>query len=207
MTARGLPARSGSLVFILIIILVSCSSGSPVVSPKHTPTPGLDFPSPAPTEISSAPQNCPRTSPLPDTKVFPAGWGGYLVNTTLYGKAPVWSDFPPDMQVGPVPNHYNPWPGTKVLWEVGPKMTQTVIVQVTNTTTGKAAWWDVGGAPPPSSPERPLVLDGTLGGNHNSPEPGWQEWGTWLYILEAGCYSMDVSWPGDHWRLQFSSPG
>ena len=84
MTARGLPARSGSLVFILIIILVSCSSGSPVVSPKHTPTPGLDFPSPAPTEISSAPQNCPRTSPLPDTKVFPAGWGGYLVNTTLY---------------------------------------------------------------------------------------------------------------------------
>jgi hypothetical protein len=207
MTARGLPARSGFLVLVLII-LASCSSGNPLVPLKPTPTPGIDFPSPAPTEVGPAPQNCPKTSPLPETKVFPAGWGGYLVNTTLYGKTPVWSDFQPDMQVGPVPNHYNPWPGTKVLWEVGPNVTQTVTVRVTNTTTGKAAWWDVGeGAPPPSSPERPLVLDGTLGGNHGSPEPGWQEWGTWLYILEAGCYSMDVSWPGGHWRLLFSSPG
>lgn len=208
MVARAIPARAGLLLCVLLA-LASCSSGKVPVTPKPTLIPTIAFPSPAPTVFGSAPHNCPKTNPLPDTKVFPAGWGGYLVNATLYGKAPVWSDFQPDMQVGPVPDFYNPWPGTKVLWEVGPNMTQIVTVQVTNTTTGKAAWWDVGeGSPPPSSPEHPLVLDATpgMGGNHASPELGWQEWGTWLYILEPGCYSMDVSWPGGHWRLLFSSP-
>jgi len=128
-----------------------------------------------------------------------------VVDTTLYGKAPVWADFQPDSGVGPAVNHYNPWPGTKILWEVGPNFTQTVTVQVTNTTTGKTTWWDVGEGPLPSIPERPLVLDGKMGGNHPSPEPGWQEWGTWLYVLEEGCYTMDASWPGGHWSLRFTT--
>ncbi len=99
---------------------------------------------------------------------------------------------------------YEAWPGTKIIWEVGPSFTQTVSVRVTNLATGELSWWDTGeGSPPPAHVSQILTLDTNQPTYHGSPEPGWREWGSYLYFSQAGCFAMDVTWPGGHWRIFF----
>jgi hypothetical protein len=201
----------------LILMFTSCSTPFSPVPPIPTSTsepvstatlfpPG---PSPAPSLLDLPPQHCPPGPPI-SYKVFPKGWGGYQIDQTLTGSSPVWEDYiapnrPLHLEIG---GGYTPWPAMKILWEVGPNYTQSVTVQVTNLQTGELAWWGTGlGAP------RKLVLDqsGLEPGDHGHPEPGWHEWGSGVYILQAGCYAMDVSWPSSdgwsagHWRIIFAA--
>ncbi len=187
------------LVVTLILIFTSCSfpfssaatTPTPISEPISTATLFSPGPSPAPSLLAPAPQHCP-TSPPVAFKVFPKGWGGYMIDQKLTGSGPVWEDYitpnrPVHVEVG---NHYTPWPGTKILWEVGPNYTQPVTIKVTNLRTGELSWWETGlGAP------RTWVLDSDQQGYHGSPEPEWHEWGSGVLLLQAGCYAMDVGWP------------
>lgn len=198
-----------ALSVTLLYMLTSCSL--PFSSVTATPTPAATAtlfapgPSPVPTLLAQAPQHCP-TSPSVDSKIFPKGWGGYDIDQRLTGHAPVWEDFiapsrPLHLEMG---NSYNPWPGEKVLWEVGPNYAQPVTIKVTNLRTGEPTWWETGlGAP------REWVLVQDQAGDRGSPEPGWHEWASSVFFFQAGCYAMDVSWPGGqgwpagHWRIIF----
>ncbi len=201
--------RHTALLASLIFMLASCSL--PFSSIPATPTPASTTglfspgPSPVPTLLASPPQRCPP-SPLVAFKVFPKGWGGYNIDQKLTSHAPVWEDFiapnrPLHLELG---NTYNPWPGKKVLWEVGPDYTQPVTIKVTNLRTREPTWWETGlGAP------REWVLVQDQPGDHGSPEPGWHEWASSVFFFQAGCYVMDVSWPAGkswpsgHWRIIF----
>ena len=206
------------LLLFLFLLLASCSSTSVSTSqPAHkssqtpttvvvlTPTPTQNFgpvPTPPRSQVGTIPSNCHLT-PVPGTKVFPQGWGGYLVDTTLIGKSPVWAQVPQDLQVGLFPRTQdNPWTGTKILWEVGPDTPVTATVRVRNLATGQLAWWGRGGQPPS---EAILTLNAQDEGYHGTPESGWNEWGSELYLLTAGCYSMDVSWAGGSWHVAFAA--
>jgi hypothetical protein len=177
----------------------------PTYPPLPTPTPS-QAPVPVPTRPHSAlapmPTNCPLTA-LPGTKVFPKGWGGYLQDATLIGRSPVWAGIGLELHlyIGPQDSHGG-WTGTKILWEVGQDLTTLVTVRVKNLATGASAWWGKG-EQPPSYPV--LVLDSRNEGYHGSPASGWYEWGSFLYLLTAGCYSMDVSWPGRLWHIVFAA--
>jgi hypothetical protein len=52
-------------------------------------------------------------------------------------------------------------------------------------------------------------LHGPLGGPPSPgpawPVPGWREYGSYLMILQAGCYSMRVTWPGGGWQTTFAA--
>jgi len=172
---------------------------------RSHPTPTENFgpvPTPPRSQVGAIPSNCHLT-PVPGTKVFPQGWGGYLVDTTLIGKSPVWAQVPQDLQVGLFPRTQdNPWTGTKILWEVGPDTPVTATVSVRNLATGQLAWWGRGGQPPS---EAILTLNAQDEGYHGTPESGWNEWGSELYLLTASCYSMDVSWAGGSWHVVFAA--
>jgi hypothetical protein len=138
-----------------------------------------------------------------------AGSGGELIgeppvfsNAAL--AAPVWHA----EQGATTPRSY---PGTKFLWEVGPNFTQPVRLEVTNLGTGEGGWWGQNG-----TPETPyLILDPsgigpTYAELHTSPGPGypvpgWREYGSYLIIMQAGCYALQVTWPGGSWRLTFAA--
>ncbi len=215
------------LVPLLLVVLASCSSptastpqliATPTIDSAHltafaqpyptypslpTSTPSqapVPLPTPPRSALASMPTNCPLTA-VPGTKVFPKGWGGYLQDATLIGRSSVWAGMGLQVQVY-TGNTGDPWTGTKILWEVGQDVTTPVTVRVKNLATGAIAWWGKG-SQPPSAPV--LVLDGRNEGYHGPAASGWDEWGSFLYVLEAGCYSMDVSWPGGAWHVVFAA--
>lgn len=211
------------LLLVLLVVLASCSPATNS-TPKHepvvptptlpVPTPTLPVPTPTPSqtvgpvptpprsEIAPLPTSCPLTA-LPGTKVFPKGWGGFPSNTTLIGRSPVWAGMGLAVQVYTGDQTYHVvWPGTKIIWEVEQDVTPPVTVRVKDLATGTLAWWGQGNQPP-SDPL--LVLYGSNGGNHGSPVNGWSEWGSFLYLLTAGCYSMDVTWQGGGWHIVFAA--
>lgn len=207
-SARFRLQRHIFISLALFLILAGCSSQPPTTTATPTQqsasaavTPTL---SPAPQNFGKAPDHCP-TGPAVPTKLFPNGWGGYLANQTLIGSTPVWANYiMPGEIFGVDQSGYEAWPGIKIIWEVGPNFTQTVTVRVTNLANGELSWWDTGeGSPPPVNISQALTLDTNQPTYHGSPEPGWREWGSYLYFSQAGCNAMDATWPGGHWRIIF----
>ncbi|HEY0753896.1 MAG TPA: hypothetical protein VGD98_08050 [Ktedonobacteraceae bacterium] len=199
------------LLLFLLMVLASCSSTAHLASKPTSVVPApspssveAGVPTPSRTELAPIPTNC-SLSALPGTKLFPKGWGGYLVDMTLVGKSPIWAQINPDLQEVLQPGTAdNPWTGTKIIWEEAVQnFHQKVTVQVKNLATGDLAWWGQGNAPPVMSV---LVLDTSPNANdHGSPVTGWNEWGSVLYLLTSGCYSMDVTWPGGAWHVVFAA--
>jgi hypothetical protein len=217
------------IMSMLLVVLASCSSPaastpqptatptidsahltafaqpSPTYPPLPTPTPSqapIPVPTPPRSALAPMPTNCPLTA-LPGTKVFPKGWGGYLHDETLVGRSPVWAGIGLELHLYTGDQGYHVvWNGTKILWEVSQDLTTTVTVRVKNLATGAPAWWGKGDQPPS---EPVLVLDSRNEGYHGVPASGWYEWGSFLYLLTAGCYSMDVSWSGGSWHIVFAA--
>lgn len=201
--------------FLLVLLLVACSTGQGPAATSSPGTPGVSHsvrvsptpaatlavptpqtspgPSPVKALLAPAPQNCP-TAPSPGSTNVPQ-WG------MVIGRSPVWElGFPPNGTLNLDQNGETPWPVTKIMWPVTANFPPYVIVRVTNLHTGVQAWWDIGqGAPPPNKPVRPLIMDQNP--NRVSYQRGW---GTLLYLPQAGCYTMQVSWPGGQWRLLFA---
>jgi hypothetical protein len=87
----------------------------------------------------------------------------------------------------------------KLVWEVGPHYTGPVTLRGGNLRTGIPLWFafDQGPtiAPVLVHPDHPVSA---LGGN-------WGEWGSYLSIPVAGCYYLQATWPGGHWRITFAA--
>jgi len=159
--------------------------------------------------LAPAPTNC-QLVPAPASKVFPGDWGNFRGGVTLVGQRDVWlfDGTSPLLTASDEILHlnsrgYTPWPGSQIIWEVGPNdlTPQTVTVQVVNQRTGKLAWWN----PQGQQPEQTLRLAENGPTYMGEPESGWHEWLTKLLIQQAGCYTMQVSWPGGQWLLRFAA--
>lgn len=202
------------MLLLTLLLLCSCTSGPTAVSPQATVTPvrGLAAtstasasttgPTPVPSLLDSAPTDCPLLMPPQASDVL---------GTTLVGGGPAWirrAYYAPTLHLNQ--QGYTPWPGTKIIWEIGPNYPQAVTVHVSNLQTGTLAWW---GQESNRPPEAGQVL--RLDPNHPSgsgPESdhgilpgGWHEWGTYLYLLASGCYTLQVSWPGGQWHAVFAA--
>jgi hypothetical protein len=170
-----------------------------------TPTPEA-LPGPATTPLGPAPTNCPSSAPLQRLAFSQFGNFGSI---TFFGGSPVWMDSNPQtVPINGGPD--DPWPGIKIIWEVGPNYQGTAIIEVTNLTTGHLAWWGQGGPIAQSyyGAAQALLLDPNTTGPaayHGSPEPGWNEWGSFVYLLQAGCYAIDATWATGHWRAIFAA--
>lgn len=200
---------------LVLLLLTACSPGqgsssaTPTVRPQPTQqiSPGSSpmaqqptqqtspGPSPVATLLAQAPQDCP-SGPALSSRAFPGFTG-----SPATGSGAVWeSGLPANATLNLDQLGYTPWPGTKILWPIGQDSPEAVTVRVTNLRTGTEAWWDIGqGDPPPNKPVRPLIVGAQ--GNRAGGPPAY---GAFLYLPQAGCYAMTVSWPSGQWRLLFA---
>lgn len=218
----------GGSLAALLLCLVGCSpwptathpntpsAGQSVVlpgGPSPTPTSNHAGPSPVAGVLAPVPTACP-SSPSLQTRGFPQ-FSGFSGPVTFSGQAPVWVATPylPTTPVHLDDQGYTAWPGTKIVWEVGPSFAQPVRVTITNMATGQLAWWGEGGDPAQSggTPAQTLVLDPANADpsapavSHGSPEAGWNEWGSFVYLPDAACYTLTASWAGGQWGWVFAA--
>src|SRR5262249_3623741 len=194
------------LLGALALLMLACAPGAPshalsptpTLRPAATPSAVPAGPSPAAAILDPVPANCTVTRP-PHTRAV-SHCSCFPGSITLLGKAPVWIPqpyFPTTLHLNE--QGYTPWPGTKIVWEIGPNAPSSlaVRVQITNRATGQIAWW--GGGPPDQSQYRPaqtLVLDPA----HPAEGPAiphgsdgtWAEWGSVVYLPDASCYTLQV---------------
>src|SRR6185437_15038971 len=84
--------------------------------------------------LDPPPQRCPA-SPSLDSLNF-SHFGGFVGGVQFVGHAPVWIPRPylggstVPITIHAEQNGYTPFPGTKIVWEVGPNYTQPVSVQM-----------------------------------------------------------------------------
>jgi hypothetical protein len=203
---------AGVALLVGIPILTGCSIGG--VTTRRTPAPTVTATPtctsvPGPCSVSGfldpPPQHCPASPPL---QVLRTSTGG-----PFYGESLVWAGGlgPPGATLHLEDDTPLAWPGDKIIWEVGPDATQPVTVEARNLATGERAWWGRGSPIPPAA--QTLTLDPTTTGPaiyHGSPGSGypmagWSEYGSFLYILAAGCYTMQATWPGGSWSWTFAA--
>ncbi len=135
----------------------------------------------------------------------------YSGGIELVGASPAWirrGYYPTILHLNQLGS--TPWPGTKILWEIGPNYSQAVMIQVSNLHTGALAWWGQGGDRPPGAGHTLILApnhpsNSAPANDHGLLPGGWHEWGTYVYLLEAGCYLMQVSWPSGHWQGVFAA--
>jgi hypothetical protein len=206
---RRAPHTTCALLLIGAMLLSACSLGqgsAKTATPTATLRPG---PTPVATLLDPVPTTCPAAPALQTISVsVPLGLDSG--STTLHGSSPVWIvGFYYQTIVHVNSQGYTPWPGTKIVWAVGPDYPQVVTVQAINLRSGAPAWWGFGapGSPPKlGTAGQTLILDpsGASGpgaaDTHGSSAPGWNEWGSGLYLSEAGCYALEARWSGDQWR-------
>jgi hypothetical protein len=213
-----LALATGSILLALIVIasvwlpLHAQPHSSAAVAPfptfPATATPVLTpTPLPITSALASPPTNCPTAPPL-TTMTVPAfdGFNGGPVQLT--GREPVWIvrnyGYLPastvDLSQPTPPSSAAPeWPAIPIMWAVGPDH-PTVTVKVHDLQSSTLAWWGTGGD---TGPQMPIL---TLNPPADIPETSYVAGAPWLlFITRAGCYKMDVTWPGGSWSLIFAA--
>jgi hypothetical protein len=90
----------------------------------------------------------------------------------------------------------------KVIWEVGPNYTHSVIISGYEQFDHTPLFIQIGGN---SIPTEHAVLN-PLHPDHPISAVGsqWAEWGSYIVVPKAGCYSLEVSWLTGHWTTIFA---
>src|SRR6266566_2473071 len=163
------------LLILPLLLVVLASCSSPAAS---TPRPTAT-PTIGSAHLTAFAQSSPTNPPLP---------------TPTPSQAPAPIPTPPCSAPAPLPTNcpLTAVPGTKVF----PKGWGGYLSDVT--LIGRSSVWA-------GMALEVHVYTGTQG-YHGMPASGWYEWGSFLlYLLTAGCYSMDVSWPGGGWHIVFAA--
>jgi hypothetical protein len=187
------------------LLVITVTSACDLVSvqprpPAPTATQVLPTPTPASARFAPPPTDCPASPPL-DTLTATVTDPGFSGPVELVGRAPVWA---PSMFLyeGPYalsqPTSADPWPAVKIMWQIGPKSYPKVTVRAYDLKTGDLAWWEIFSNTGPTTPV--LAMDPT-GEAHGTVRFDWAEYRTGLVVGHAGCYKVDVTWPGGEWYI------
>ncbi len=187
---------------VALVLLTSCTPSQQVhpLPPSPTPT-WVTLPTATPPQLGRLPTNCPVTDALPRPT--------FSELAPVIGIQPVWGTWPS----GPSVFHLTPtdarglyaapygWAMTKTVWEVGPSYSQTISVHGEDIFDHTPLLFQFSGDTPtadavldPRHPDHPVSVVG----------PDWREWGSYIIPPKAGCYTMRVSWPTEHWDVTFA---
>lgn len=186
-------------IFVTAALLLAlgasaCDSSGASAGPSATTT--APRPDPA-RRLGPAPGTCPAPRP-PQQLVNLADYGN------LIGSAPVWAGLYArfDPRRGGYRIHRDaPRTGygwrIKVLWVAEDDVGGAVRVVATAISGRSRLWFNVGARDPRPRPQ--ATLDPA---NPGVPPTGdYVEFPSYVFIPRAGCYGVDVSWPGGSWRL------
>lgn len=198
-------SRSIGIVALLCLVLTGCaSSGVPLTSQVNPTSPGRTAiatatatPTASPPPLGPVPQDCPISNPPRQT----------IGGMPMIGASPVWAAWLPGPSLfrqppGSISTYEAPygWEMTKVVWEVGPNNTQPVTIQGQDLFDHTPMMVELLTSPTvhtvldPHHPDHPISVIG----------PGWAEWGCYIVVPKAGCYTMNVSWATGHWSVTFA---
>lgn len=192
------PLHWAAALLAGLLLLSGCGVARVPPAPTRPPDP---FPLGAP--LAPPPTDCPVAPPIQTLTLTQLG--NFSGSVRLYGAPPVWipSEYFPHSTLHLDRSGFSgvdPYPGTKILWELGPDATPDVVARATDLRTGALGWWGNGN----TNPYTPAFS--VQGGRDNGEvDTGWHEWDSDLFIPAAGCYALDVSWPGGSWRTIFAA--
>ncbi len=203
-----------SILLTLMMLTISCSQTSQtqtaltptVVHSSLTPLPTLaptptfrGSPTSTTTPLGSVPRDCPQ-GPTPQPLISNVG--------SAIGGSEVWAvGFDGPHAVIHIAFTYDTYTQHgwiwKLIWEMGPSHTSPATISGRNLRTGSPLWFQISD---PGTPVVSLVLDPRYPG-HPSSDAGtdWKEWGSYIFIPTADCYSLEATWPGGHWQVNFAA--
>jgi hypothetical protein len=197
------------VVLPFILMLTGCTPSGTQGVGQAKQTPPVNRPTATVTHIISsptlapAPHNCPTSNP--PRQVISSNL------SAVVGTSPVWATWPP----GPSIYRMSPasissssyvsgygWEMMKVVWEVGPSYTHSVTISGYERSAHTPLFIQIGGN---GTPTANAVLN-PLHPDHPTSAVGnnWAEWGSYIVVPKAGCYSLKVSWPTGHWSVNFA---
>jgi hypothetical protein len=201
------------IMSFMVLLLLSCTSvnstSTTAIQPFITFTPIPTLP-PVPTiPINSTPgplpAHCPVTNPILHRT--------FANLPPMIGASPVWAVWPAR---GPMIAHLNQPPGsrypslfdppygwdiTKLIWEVGPNYRQLITVRGQEIYNHTPLLFDFTGQKvvvatlDPNHPGHPVSVEGDQ----------WAEWGSYIIVPKAGCYTVVVSWPQGSWQFTLAA--
>jgi hypothetical protein len=137
-----------------------------------------------------------------------ADFGGDIPSqSVLEGTPPVWENgLAPATTINPYPSGPTPtpWPGTKVLWVVGPNYAMPVTLQGRDLLSGVPIWFDASADGSSSDTLTTLVTLDPAHPNRGSTQNStghWNIWGIGLVFTQAGCYDLEASWASGQWQV------
>src|SRR5258707_6696151 len=154
MMLRRIAPVTAMLLLAALLVLAACSAGqstapataatrSPNIAPAATMTPVLP-PTPAGSALGPAPTNCPALPP-PQTFTMASGFGGGFSDPVSFtGGSPVWElGLSSPLHAGQFGGPDNPYPSFKVMWIVGPNVTQPVTLAGHELQSGAPLWFEI----------------------------------------------------------------
>ncbi|QBD80853.1 hypothetical protein EPA93_34750 [Ktedonosporobacter rubrisoli] len=185
-----------------LLFLSSCTGATSQSTKAQMPPPPTSPPVVVPT-IGPVPASCPVSTPKLHT-ISPH-------IATVVGQTPVWATWGPTsiyheelmLPPGRPPTNYDPangWEVRKIIWEVGPHYTQPISIHGHDLSDHAPVLIQLGDTPSPNAvlnphhPDHPVSVVGD----------GWAEWGSYLIVPRAGCYTLEVSWSKGQWAMTFA---
>jgi hypothetical protein len=193
--------RTNLCLALSLSLLAACSSTTQAAKPTATPSPAATttvgrIAEPPPTSCPSGP-NPQTVSPdfgpgLGQAPVWVVAFssGAHGAVLLLQGEATIGSH-----------GYYQ-----KVLWVIQPNYGHPVHLSGSDTGRGSPLWFQIGDGAPTTAP----ALDPTHPGaeyNATNPDHVFAAYPSYLFVPQAGCYVLEASWPGGHWRIPFAAGG
>ena len=211
----------------IIVVIAGCSLGGdnngsripplPTTASGSSLTPIPTLPSVPPLSATHPPQvaSAPGPPPTdcaiarpPHTMSVTNFGGGFSGTTTFQGGSPAWElGFGSD---GTLAAQGLPYPGSKIMWVVGPNVNQPVTLSGRDLRSGAPLWFEMyppnyGGGKDyftttaildPSAPNR---------GSTNNSTGHWNIWGIGIIVGAASCYRLDVASAAGSWHTVFAA--
>lgn len=214
-TTRGNAGRLiGPLLLAVLVLAAGCSSNvvarpTPTSQPTVTPTPHL-APTPVTELLAPPPADCQSVA-APHTMTLADDFGGgFFGSVVVAGSTPAWQ-LGLGGAAGPLnlePRGPTPYPGTKVMWLVGPNYAEPITLRGHDLRTGTPIWLQLAGngADNPMDATTLVALDPAMPnrGSADNPTGHWNIYGVLMYFTVAGCYDLEVAWPEGHWHTMFA---
>lgn len=183
------------------------SPANRIMLPPATPDPPSGLPPTVRDTLGPPPKNCPVAPPT-HTLSVPDFGGGFSSDVTFSGGHPAW-----ELGIGTdgvLAVQGTPFPGSKIMWVVGPNIHQPVTLSGRDLRSGLPLWFDmyppnVGGGIDYFTTS--AVLDPSLPnrGDTTNSKGHWNIWGIGVIVSAASCYQLDVTSPVGSWHTVFAA--
>jgi hypothetical protein len=197
--------RTTLLLGSLVLLLSSCTSLQEAAG-KSTATSSRPAVASATLArlVDPPPTSCP---PGPPPKVVSPDYG------LAVGQAPAWAVGFSSGKHGPVllfegltrlgPHGFY----EKVLWVIQPGYSHVVHLTGSYGSSGPALWFQIGDSAPTTNAALEPASPGAYPVNPAEPNQAFINFPSYLFIPQAGCYSLEAAWPDGHWRTAFAAGG